>query len=103
MKRSPERDKMSLITIGTSSTDKQVKLNLPVLLRTHLQIQGASGSGKSWLVRLLAEQLFGKVPVIIIDQEGEYATLREKFDYILVGKGGETPATTQSAGLLSHK
>ena len=33
--------------------------------------------------------MFGKVPVIIIDQEGEYATLREKFDYILVGKGGE--------------
>lgn len=80
-----------------------MKLDLSVLLRTHLQIQGASGSGKSWLVRLLAEQLFGKVPVIIIDQEGEFATLREKFDYILVGKGGETPASIQSAGLLSHK
>lgn len=80
-----------------------MKLNLPVLLRTHLQIQGASGSGKSWLVRLLAEQLFGKVPVIIIDQEGEYATLREKFDYILVGKGGETPAQVQSAAFLSQR
>lgn len=80
-----------------------MKVNLSVLLRTHLQIQGASGSGKSWLVRLLAEQLFGKVPVIIIDQEGEYATLREKFDYILVGKGGETPTNIQSAGLLSHR
>lgn len=82
---------------------KSLSLNLPVFLRTHLQIQGASGSGKSWLVRVLAERLFGKVPVIIIDQEGEYATLREKFDYILVGKGGETPASIQSAGLLSHR
>lgn len=95
---------MSQIQIGTTIPDnKKVSINLPVLLRTHLQIQGASGSGKSWMVRLLAEQFFGKVPVIIIDQEGEYATLREKFDYVLVGKGGEAPATIQSAGLLSHR
>lgn len=55
------------------------------------------------MVRLLAEQLFSKVPVIIIDQEGEYATLREKFDYILVGKGGETPTVVHSAALLSQR
>lgn len=94
---------MSSITIGKDENGKSVKLDLPVLLRTHLQIQGASGSGKSWLVRLLAEQLFGKVPVIIIDQEGEYATLREKFDYVLVGKGGEAAASTASASLLAHR
>ena len=94
---------MSQIQIGNMLEGKPVKLDLPTLLRTHLQIQGASGSGKSWLVRLLAEQLSGKVPVIIIDQEGEYATLREKFDYILVGKGGETATNVQSAGLLSQR
>lgn len=94
---------MSLIQIGTTAEHKTVKLDLSTLVRTHLQIQGASGSGKSWLVRLLAEQLCGKIPVIIIDQEGEYATLREKYDYLLIGKGGEAPTTLQSAGLLSHR
>src|SRR5581483_7523640 len=61
------------------------------------------GKRQSWLIRLLAEQLFGKVQVILIDPEGEFASLREKFDYVLVGKGGETPADPRSAALLAHK
>lgn len=86
------------ITIGKSGT-----LDVELLLRTRLLIQGSSGSGKSWLLRRLAEQLFGKVPVIIIDPEGEFATLREQFGYVLVGPGGETPADVRSAALVAHK
>jgi hypothetical protein len=41
--------------------------------------------------------------VIIIDPEGEFATLREKYGYVLVGKGGETPADPRSAALVAHK
>lgn len=78
-------------------------LDIPTLLKTRLLIQANSGGGKSWLLRRLAEQLFGKVPVIIIDPEGEFATLREKFGYVLVGKGGETPADLRSATMVAHK
>lgn len=93
---------MSNIVIGKSG-GKKVTLDLDALLRGRLLIQANSGKGKSWLLRRLAEQLFGKVQVIIIDPEGEFATLREKFGYVLVGKGGETPADPRSAALVAHK
>lgn len=80
-----------------------LNLDIPTLLKTRLLVQANSGGGKSWLLRRLAEQLFGKVPVIIIDPEGEFATLREKFGYVLVGKGGETPADLRSAAMVAHK
>lgn len=80
-----------------------LSIDLPALLKTRLLIQANSGGGKSYLLRRLAEQMFGKVQVIIIDPEGEFSTLREKFDYVLVGKGGETPADCRSAGLVAHK
>jgi hypothetical protein len=95
---------VSHIVIGENVvTSKTVKLDVDLVLRTRLLIQGGSGSGKSWLLRRLAEQLFGKLPVIIIDPEGEFATLREQFGYVLVGQGGETPADVRSAGLVAHK
>jgi hypothetical protein len=90
------------IVLGKSE-GKNVSLDVERLLSTRLLIQANSGKGKSWLIRLIAEQLFGKVPVIIIDPEGEFATLREKFGYVLVGKGGETPADPRSAALVAHK
>lgn len=89
---------MSAITIGGS-----VKLDIDRLMATRLLIQADSGGGKSWLLRRLAEQLFGKVQLIIIDPEGEFATLREKYGFVLVGRGGETPADPRSAALVAHK
>ena len=88
------------VILGTHQ-GRSVALDLQALLRGRLLIQGGSGSGKSWLLRRLAEQLFGKIPVIIIDPEGEFATLRERYGYVLVGKGGETPADVRSAGLVA--
>lgn len=93
---------MSHIVVGKCDS-KNVSLDLDILLRTRLLVQANSGKGKSWLLRRLAEQLFGKIQVIIIDPEGEFASLREKFGYVLVGKGGETPADPRSAALVAHK
>ncbi len=90
------------IELGTSAAGPAT-LDLDLLLRTRLLVQASSGGGKSWLLRRLAEQLFGKVPVWIIDPEGEFATLRERYGYVLVGKGGETPADRRSAALVAHK
>jgi len=93
---------MSKIVIGESGK-KHVAMDLDVLIRTRLLIQANSGKGKSWLLRRIAEQLFGKVQVIIIDPEGEFATLRERFDYVLVGKGGETAAHPRIAAMTAQR
>ncbi len=93
---------MAKIEIGRSG-GKAIHLDLAVLLRSRALVTANSGGGKSWLLRRLAEQLFGKVPVWIIDPEGEFATLREKFGFVLVGKGGETPADPRTAPLVAHK
>lgn len=90
------------VKIGTGPKGA-LNLDVDVLMRTRLLIQANSGGGKSFLVRRLAEQLFGKVQVIIIDPEGEFASLREKYGYVLVGQGGETPADLRSAGLVAEK
>lgn len=82
---------------------ENVHIDLDVLLFTRLLIQANSGGGKSYLLRRIAEQAFGKVQLLIIDPEGEFSTLREKYDFVLVGKGGETPADPRSAGLVAHK
>src|SRR6266480_1776057 len=80
-----------------------VDIDLGILLDTRLLIQSNSGGGKSWLLRRLLEQSHGRVQQIVIDLEGEFATLREKYDYVLAGKEGDTPAEPRSAHLLAKK
>lgn len=85
-------------------SNRNLTLELDILLRTRLLVQASSGYGKSWLLRRLAEQLARKMQVIIIDPEGEFASLREKYDYSLAAKtGGDTPADVRSAALLAQK
>ncbi len=91
------------IIIGEKQGGGALKLDVWTFILTRLLISANSGGGKSWLLRRLCEQLFSIMPVIIIDPEGEFATLREKFGFVLVGKGGETPADCRSAKLVMHK
>ena len=90
------------INIGMSGRNS-VNIDLDILIRTRLLIQANSGGGKSFLLRRIAERSFGKIQTIIVDPEGEFASLREKYGYVLVGKGGETPADVRSAALVAHK
>src|SRR5437588_7854368 len=85
------------------SLNQSVGIDLPSLLDTRLLVQANSGGGKSWLLRRLLEQSHGKVQQIVIDLEGEFGTLREKYDYILAGKGGDTPATPKTAAMLARR
>lgn len=87
---------MSQIVIGKSN-GKNVGIDLKLLMSTRLLITSDSGGGKSWLLKRVIEQAFGKVGILVIDPEGEFAPLREQFDFYLVGKGGETPADVRSA------
>jgi hypothetical protein len=85
------------------SDDRQFPIDLDVLLRTRLLIQANSGGGKSYLIRKLAEECFGKVQLLIIDAEGEFATLREKFGFALAGKGGEISTDPRHASHIAEK
>lgn len=90
------------IELGTSG-DRMFSMDLEALLRTRLLVQANSGGGKSWLLRRLAERLFGHVQVAILDPEGEFSSLRERFGFVLAGPGGETPADPRSAELLARR
>jgi hypothetical protein len=83
------------IDIGTT-------IDLQDLLQSRLLIQGNSGAGKSVLARVIIEQTFGIVPFIVLDIEGEYYTLKEKFGDILVigGQHADIPINMQSGKLL---
>lgn len=80
-----------------------VDIDVPRLIESRLLIQANSGGGKSWAIRRLLEQTYGYCQHIVLDVEGEFHTLREKFDYVLAGRGGDCPATTQSAALLARR
>jgi len=78
-------------------------VDLPTLVETRLLVQANSGAGKSWTLRRLLEQSFGMVQHLVIDPEGEFASLREKHDYILAGRDGDTVAEPRVAKLLARR
>jgi regulator of replication initiation timing len=63
--------------------DGKATIDLPKLIKTRMIIEASSGGGKSWLMRMLMELFFGYVQQIIIDPEGEFSSLREKFGFVL--------------------
>jgi len=83
--------------------DIGIKIDLPSLLETKLLLEADSGSGKSWTIRKLAEECSGMVQQIIIDPEGEFVTLREKYPFALVSKNGDLPLSIRYAEALAHK
>lgn len=80
-----------------------IPIDLLTLVRSKLLIQAGSGGGKSYVARKLAEEASGKVQIIIIDPDGEFATLREKYDFVLIGKDGDIPLNIRYAETLAHK
>jgi uncharacterized protein len=93
---------VSQIVIGKSD-GKSAHFDINVFLRTHLLITASTGGGKSFLIRRAVEQMFGHIPIIIVDREGDFPTLREKYGFVLVGPNGETPADPRSAKLVAEK
>ncbi|HLZ49255.1 MAG TPA: DUF87 domain-containing protein [Candidatus Acidoferrum sp.] len=93
---------MSKIIIGAAG-GRNVGFAIDELLVSRLLVQANSGGGKSFLLRRILEQAYGKVQAVVIDPAGEFATLREKYGYVLVGEHGETPADVRSAGLVAEK
>lgn len=91
------------IVLGRGVSGRSIVCDLDVLIRTRMLIQASSGGGKSWTIRRLLEQTHGKVQHLVLDPEGEFSTLRERFDYVLVGQGGDVSADYRHAGLLARR
>lgn len=76
-------------------------VDIDALVRGRALIQANSGGGKSWALRQLLEETYGKVQHLVIDPEGEFSTLREKFDYVVAAKqGADVEATPRTAKKL---
>lgn len=81
-----------------------VSIDVQRLVETRLLLQANSGGGKSYALRKLCETTYGGPQQILIDVEGEFHSLREKYDYVLAGqKGGDCPADCKSAALLARR
>ncbi len=72
------------IDLGLAAGDRPGTMDLVELLATRLLVQGNSGSGKSHLLRRLLEQTAGLVQQAVIDPEGDFVTLAERFGHLVI-------------------
>jgi len=92
------------IDMGMSSGNAPATLDLEELLATRLLVQGNSGSGKSHLLRRLLEQSAPWVQQCIIDPEGDFTTLSEKFGHLVVdATRTEAELTNIAARVRQHR
>ena len=86
------------VDMGTASGGKPAGLDLEELLATRLLVQGNSGSGKSNLLRRLLEQSAALVQQIVIDPEGDFVTLAERFGHLAIDAARPEAELTRIAG-----
>lgn len=86
------------IEMGQTTAGGSAALDLEELLATRLLVQGNSGSGKSHLLRRLLEQSAPWVQQTIIDPEGDFVTLAERFGHLVIDGEEHTERGLQAAG-----
>ena len=79
-----------------------IVLDFPKMMRQGLALIGNSGSGKTLAERHVIEETRSIASQMIFDMSGEFWTLREKFDYLLVGPNGDMPADPSIAADLAR-
>jgi hypothetical protein len=72
------------IDMGLDAAGQPAQLDLEELLASRLLVQGNSGSGKSHLLRRLLEESAEWVQQVIIDPEGDFVTLAERFGHTVI-------------------
>ncbi len=93
------------IHLGDSETGEQIGIDPAKLIDGRLLIQGASGAGKSWTLRRLLEQTASSLQQIVIDPEGEFRSLAEKFGHSVIDAARLDPASVAEAArrIREHK
>lgn len=75
------------IDLGARTDGEPAALDLEELLITRLLVQGNSGSGKSHLLRRLLEQSTSWVQQAVVDPEGDFVTLADRYGHVVVDAG----------------
>ncbi len=86
--------------IATNLENQDVEIDEKILVTERTFICSMTRYGKSYCIRKITEEVFGKVGVIIIDPEGEYASLREKFPFLIIGK--DIPLNPDTAEFIAE-
>jgi hypothetical protein len=92
---------MTGILLGQTAKGAKVELDLQELVTGRTFLCAISGAGKSHTDRRIIEQIFGQVGVLVVDVEGEYASLREKFPFLIIGK--DVPLVPEAAEFLADQ
>ncbi|WP_338332796.1 ATP-binding protein [Acetobacter sp. LMG 32666] len=88
----------NMITMGDVPGGGPAQMDLGELLATRLLVQGNSGSGKSHLLRRLLEQSARMVQQAIIDPEGDFVSLAEKFGHLVIDGADHSEMALHAAG-----
>ncbi len=82
----------------------EVTCDIDMLMESRMLVTANSGGGKSFVLRRILEQTHGHVQQIVLDPEGEFASLREKHGFVhAAATGGDCIAHPKSAALLAEK
>jgi uncharacterized protein len=86
------------IEMGQTTAGDLAAIDLEELLATRLLVQGNSGSGKSHLLRRLLEQSAPWVQQTIIDPEGDFVALADRFGHLVINAEQHSERGLQIAG-----
>ena len=81
-----------------------VDLDIDAFVGRSVAVLGITGSGKTNTAAVLIEELLsGGLPLTIVDIEGEYYGLKQKFDLLIAGRSehAELEVTPENAGVLA--
>jgi hypothetical protein len=87
------------VDMGTAPDGATAALDLEELLATRLLVQGNSGSGKSHLLRRLLEGSAPWVQQVIVDPEGDFVTLSDRFGHVVIDGGAHSEAELRRLAL----
>ena len=93
------------VDMGLGPAGEPVSVDLEELLATRLLVQGNSGSGKSHLLRRLLEKSAGQVQQVVIDPEGDFVTLGERYGHVAIEAAdhGERDIARLAARIREHR
>jgi len=83
--------------------EKQERFSLDIadVITGRTFIASITRFGKSWTARKTVEECFGHAGIIIIDPEGEYISLREKYPLLIIGR--DIPLQLETAEFMADK
>ena len=85
----------------TIETQESFSLDIANIITGRTFIASITRFGKSWTARKIIEECFGHAGIILIDPEGEYASLREKYPFLIIGR--DIPLQLETAEFMAEK